>query len=74
MGANMRARASIVKGESLTEAPPRLFGDGAHDDSEAVCWYLLHHVPLPAGGRYLVYGETMCRLLPANFGFGLGTA
>jgi hypothetical protein len=37
----------------VLETPPRLHGDGVHDDTDAVNWYAAHGLPLPLGGRYV---------------------
>lgn len=32
---------------SERQAPPRIYADGVHDDSEAFRWYFAHRLPLP---------------------------
>ena len=34
------------------EAPPVLWGDGVHDDTEAFQWYVDHARPIPRGRCY----------------------
>lgn len=56
------------KSRELRE-PPRLYGDGRTDDTEAVAWYLSRGLVVP-DGDYVINADTLKTFLPAGFGGG----
>lgn len=54
IGASIALPVRLVLPARQVKIAPRLWGDGVHDDTAALQWYIDHAIPIPMHGDYYI--------------------